>query len=124
MGEKSLPIALRVSNYSAAACYSIGLILACIVLHRICYKNQKSRSIIAAVVMIILACICLIVFYMIADFRYYDSGYDWDIGECSFYLFCFDLPYLLLYLAHWIVFFQYLEVAMILPVLLKISDYA
>lgn len=124
MGEYTLPIALRVSNYLSAACFAMEFILACIVLYRICYKNQKSRSIIAAIVLIILACICLIIFYIIADLRYFDSGYDWDFGECCFYLFCLDLPYLLLYLAHWIVFFQYLEVAMILPVLLKISDYA
>ena len=124
MGDTALPIALRVSNYLSAACFVMELFLACIVLYRICFKNQKSRSIIAAIVLIILACICLIVYYTYADLRYYDTGYDWDFGECSFYLFCYDLPYLLLYLAHWIVFFQYLEVAMILPVLLKISDYA
>ena len=112
MGEEPLPTALRVSNYSSAAFYAIELILACIVLHRIVYTNQRSRSIITAIIMIILACMCLIIYFIIADLGYYDSGNDWNFGECCFYLFCYELPYLLLYLAHWIAFFQYLEVAM------------
>ena len=74
--------------------------------------------------MITVGCILIICFFAWTNVGLYTNPETWAAGDKAFYLLCYELPLLRMFIAHWIVFYQYLELAVIMPVLIKIAEYA
>ena len=66
--------------------------------------------------------VCLSVLFILADEEFLFG--DWNFLEKLFYVTCHELPFLMVFMAHWIIFYQYLELAVTLPILIKIAEYA
>ena len=122
--KKQMPLVLKWSYYSSVAMYLFELVYASFILHKLIFKNERSRSLILATSLIMMGCLSFIIFFAIADMGYAGIGEDWNIWQKMFYLLCYEFPFLLIFLAHWIIFYQYLELAVVLPVLVKIADYS
>ena len=77
---------------------------------------------IAAVIMMIYSSASLAVFFVFADYNF--MGDTSRLSIKIYYILCKELPEMFIFIAHWVVFYQYLELALTLPILTKIAEYA
>ena len=120
--SSSTPLAFAICNYSSVLFFIFQFCYASYTLYILTCRNERSRSLIACTIMIMASSVCLSALFCIADDAFY--GRDWTLKDKFFYVTCHDLPYLMVFMAHWIIFYQYLELAVKLPILIKIAEHA
>ena len=121
--DTSTPVAFSICNISSVIFFICQFCYASYTLFLLSCRNEKSRSLIAATLMIMASSVCLSVLFILADEDFYDQS-DWSISQKLFYVTCNELPFTMVFMAHWIIFYQYLELAVALPILIKIADHA
>ena len=89
---------------------------ACYTLYRVTCVNEKSKSMIACVCMTMYSSAALAILFAASGLDFYSSD-DWTTAEEIYFIFCSELPNLFVFWAHWIIFYQYLELAVLLPIL-------
>ena len=57
--------------------------------------------------MSIISSICLAVFFARDEGELF-ADLDWSVGQRFYYVLTNELPFLLVFLSHWIIYFQYL----------------
>ena len=81
-----VPVAFKICNYSSAGVFALEFFYSCYLLYRLLFKNEHSKALIAAVVMIIYSSLTLAVFFIVADLKYFEDTEK--LGTQIFYIFC------------------------------------
>lgn len=108
---------------SSAAFYGIQGVYSSYVLYRLLAKNERSKSLIAAVIMMLYSSFALAVYFALGNYDFFNPDV-WSWSEKVYFIFVNELSNLCVYLAHWIILYQYLELALVLPILSKIAEFS
>ena len=95
----SVLLALNICVYSSVCFYIFQMIHATYILYRLIWKNEKSKTLIAATLMLALGSLVLAVFFAISSDVWYDNK-DWSAQKKVFYILCYTLPYTIVFIAH------------------------
>ena len=85
----------------------MSFIYASYILYLILFKNERSGSLIIALVMSLISDLLLAIFFARDEDRLFSST-DWDMGQQFYYVFTNEIPFLLVFLSHWIIYYQYI----------------
>ena len=118
------PLCFKICNYSSVCVYVIQFFYASYTLYLLLAKNERSVQFIGCVLMILYSCITLTVMYATANTAIWDDSEDLTLPKKLFFIMFYELAFLFVFLAHWIIFYQYLELALVLPILSKIAEFA
>ena len=94
---------MYICNYSSVAFFIFQFIYASYTLYLLTCRNERSRSLIASTVLIFISSVCLSVLFAVTDVSFLYG--KWDFWEKFFYMTCFELPFLMVFMAHWIIFY-------------------
>lgn len=120
-GQKT-PLAYNFCNYSSSAFFIFQFVYSSYLLYRLVFKNERSKILITAIIMMVYSSASLAVFYVFADCNFMDKVDK--VSVKVYYIFCKELAEVFIFMAHWIIFYQYFELALTLPILTKIAEYA
>ena len=72
-GDQATPIAIQVCNISSVIFFIFQFCYASYTLFLLSCRNEKSRSLIAATIMIMASSVCLSLLFILADADFYDQ---------------------------------------------------
>ena len=122
--QKNLsPLCFRICNLSAVAFYTLQFFYCSYIFKHLVTKNERSNSMIASVIMMIYSSISLAIFFGLCDSDFYNQE-KWSWHQKLYFIFFSELPFLFVFMSHWIILYQYLELALVLPILGKIAEHA
>ena len=101
----------------------MSFIYASYILYLILFKNERSASLIIALVMSLISDLLLAIFFARDEDDLFSSA-DWTLSQQFYYVFTSEIPFLLVFLSHWIIYFEYIQLAMCMPSLTKIYEQA
>ena len=117
------PVSIYICNLSSVAFYVVQGCYAVYLLYRLCCANAiRSIALITAAIMLLYSSISLGILYSISNLSY-DMD-NWSLGDKLYYVICCELPFSLVFIAHWIILYEYLELVVVLPILCRIGEQA
>ena len=97
------PIMFKVCNYSSATFFAIQALYSSYLLYKLLFKNERSKALITAIVMMIYSSLALSVFFVLADMSFMENTDDQSTQ--IYYITVNELPFLFIFMSHWIVFY-------------------
>ena len=113
--EDQTPTAFYICNYSSVCFYVLQALYATYMLFRLFRKNERSVSLILATSLLLYSSISLGVSFALPQLNF-DTN-NWTLKDKFYDIVCNELPTSLVFIAHWIIFYEYLELAVVLPIL-------
>ena len=113
--EDQTPVAFYICNYSSVCFYILQAFYATYMLVRLCRKNERSFSLILATSMLLYCSISLGVSFALPQLDF--NSDHWNLKDRFYDIVCDELPTSLVFIAHWIIFYEYLEMAVVVPIL-------
>ena len=93
----------KVCNYSSATFFAIQALYSSYLLYKLLFKNERSKALITAIVMMIYSSVALSVFFVLADMSFMENTDDQSTQ--IYYITVNELPFLFVFMSHWIVFY-------------------
>lgn len=118
-----VPVSIYICNISSVVFYIIQGSYAIYMLYKLIFVNTRSYAMITATLMLLYSSISLGILFALSNFLSYDQE-SWSFSDRMYYVTCSELPFTLVFIAHWIILYEYLELAVVLPILNKIGDLA
>ena len=91
-------------------------------LYRLIFKNEKSKALITATFLSIYSSLTLAVFFALSERKFNTQAVK--LGTEIYYIFCYELSFTCAFITHGIMFYQYWELSLTMPIYSKIAEYA
>ena len=91
-------------------------------LYKLIFVNTRSLALISATLMLLYSSISLGILFSLSSLDYDED--KWSTADKWYYVLCSELPFTLVFIAHWIILYEYLELAVVLPILNKLGELA
>ena len=74
-GDSEVPLSLKLCNYSSCAFYIVTLFYACFIFHKLVFKNERSKSLMTAIAMLMYSSLSLAILFALSNLDFYQSAH-------------------------------------------------